>query len=72
MSCIFETNRAVLDKVREKGFSNDPLTQSYELDCKCGATVTMTTFETKCNNCDGIFVVTPCSQEDANSIVFID
>ncbi|WOO88730.1 hypothetical protein RZE84_07315 [Mollicutes bacterium LVI A0075] len=71
MSCTFESNQAVLNKVREKGFSNDKLDNPYTLQCECGSTVEMDTFETKCTNCGGIFVVTPCSQDSEANIVFV-
>lgn len=71
MSCKFENNQAVLNKVREKGFSNDKMDYCYELECECGAKVEMSTFETKCPNCNGIFVVTPCSQDSVDNIVFV-
>ncbi len=71
MSCTFESSKAVLDKVREKGFSNDVMDYSYTLECECGSTVEMTTFETACPNCGGIFVVTPCSQDSKDNIVFV-
>lgn len=71
MSCVFEDNQAVLNKVREKGFSNEQMDVSHQLKCQCGNDVEMSTFETKCENCGGVFAVTPCSQEDAGNIVFV-
>lgn len=71
MSCTFENNQAILNKVREKGFSNDKLNNPYTLQCECGSTVKMETFETECSNCKGIFVVTPCSQDSQENIAFV-
>lgn len=71
MNCKFEDNNAVLAKVREKGFSNDTMDNSYTLKCQCGETIEMTTFETVCPSCNGIFVVTPCSQDSINNVVFV-
>lgn len=71
MSCTFDNSKAVLDKVREKGFSNDAMDYTYELECECGTKVEMSTFETTCPNCGGIFVVTPCSQGSVDNIVFV-
>lgn len=71
MSCTFENNNAVLDKVREKGFSDDTMDYSYQLECECGASIVMNKFETKCENCSGVFVVTPCSQSSVENIVFV-
>lgn len=71
MACTFENNKAVLDKVREKGFSNDKMDFEYEIDCECGNSVTMNTFETKCENCGGIYTVTPCSQDSIDNVVFV-
>lgn len=71
MNCKFEDNNAVLAKVREKGFSNDMMDNSYTLKCQCGEIVEMKTFETVCPNCNGIFVVTPCSQDSIDNVVFV-
>lgn len=71
MSCTFNNNQEVLDKVREKGFSDSMMDFTYELKCQCGNTVKMNTFETKCNSCNGIFAVTPCSQDSIDNVVFV-
>ncbi len=71
VSCSFENGQAVLDKVREKGFSNDSMNQSYVLKCECGEEVVMDTFEKSCPSCVGVFVVTPCSQDSIENVVFI-
>lgn len=71
MDCKFENSEAVLAKVREKGFSNDVMDNAYTLNCQCGEVVEMTTFETMCPSCGGIFVVTPCSQDSIDNVVFV-
>ncbi len=71
MSCTFEDNQAVLDKVREKGFSDQMMDSNYELECSCGEQIVMNTFEKQCPSCSGIFVVTPCSQDSIENIVFV-
>lgn len=45
MSCTFEDNQAVLDKVRKKGFSDQMMDFNYELECSCGEQIVMNTFE---------------------------
>lgn len=71
MSCTFNNGSEVLAKVREKGFSNDTMDYTHNLTCECGNQVEMKTFETKCSNCEGIFVVTPCSQDDISNVSFV-
>ncbi len=71
MSCTFNNGEEMLAKVRAKGFSKDSMDYTYQLECSCGATVEMNTFETKCENCGGIFVVTPCSQDSMDNISFV-
>ncbi|WOO86918.1 hypothetical protein RZE82_07305 [Mollicutes bacterium LVI A0039] len=71
MSCTFNSNQEILDKVREKGFSNDKMDFTYEFTCECGHEVMMETFETQCPACLGIFVVTPCSQDSKDNVVFV-
>ncbi len=71
MSCEFNNNQEVLDKVREKGFSNQEMKTAYQFNCDCGAPIVMKTFECKCESCNGIYTVTPCSQDDINNIVFV-
>lgn len=72
MNCTFNSNQEILDKVRAKGFSNDKMDFEYKLECSCGNELVMTTFETKCEQCNGIFVVTPCSQDSIENISFIN
>ncbi len=71
MSCTFNNGNEVLEKVRAKGFSNDAMDFTYNLECDCGTAVEMKTFETKCPNCGGMFVVTPCSQDSIDNISFV-
>ncbi len=71
MSCTFNNNKEVLDKVREKGFSNDKMDFTHKFTCECGCEIIMETFETSCPVCQGIFVVTPCSQDSVDNVVFV-
>lgn len=60
--------RSVVERVRQKGISNNLMDQAYELRCSCGEVFTMKTFEAKCPACGMVYGVTPCSQDDANNI----
>lgn len=69
--CEFNTPKDVLERVRAKGVANDKMDVTYEIECECGNTVVMEKFETHCDNCDGIYTVTPCSQDNPEKIVFV-
>ena len=59
----------MLQKVRMMGFSGMPLPVAAPIACGgCGATFTMTHFETPCDGCGMIHAVTPCSVHDPAAI----
>ncbi len=70
-NCNFATAEEVLQKVRNKGISNEMMDIEYEINCECGNVHVMDTFESKCQNCDRIYAVTPCSQTDPEKIAVV-
>lgn len=71
MSCIFETNQAVVDKIREMGFTTKKTEVPHVIHCQCGTNFVMETCLCECPKCYKTYAVTPCSSADANSIVTI-
>ncbi len=74
MSCNCSVNNAeeVVNKVMEKGFSNEKMSNSYTLKCTCGTDVEMETYLTTCPNCNNIFAVTPCQSDDVNNVKMLE
>jgi Zn finger protein HypA/HybF involved in hydrogenase expression len=68
-SCEFETNQAVIDKIRFKNANNQLMPEPAMIECDCGHTVTMTTLVYHCPQCLMTYGVTPCSAGDHNFIV---
>lgn len=67
--CEFPSNKALIDKVREKGAENDPMPVPAIIECSCGKTIEMTTLVFKCPHCKMTYGITPCSSDDHNYIV---
>ena len=66
------TAEKILNKVRERGLSNESMDQSYNIQCKsCNTIFTMETFEASCKLCSTIAVVAPCHADDPANIQFI-
>lgn len=65
---VIDTGKQVLDKVRRFGFSNDKMPVVHTIECECGNTFEMTTFETKCDGCGMVYGVTPCSVKNPEAI----
>ncbi|MGL4662343.1 MAG: hypothetical protein ACRCV7_01500 [Culicoidibacterales bacterium] len=68
MSCTFENEQSVIDKVREMGFENKETEVSHQIDCACGTTFLMETCLVHCPNCRSVYAVTPCHSDDYSSI----
>lgn len=68
-NCTFETNEAVIDKVRSKEMENEQIPVPFEITCSCGETFMMETHVAKCPACDMTFGVTPCKSDDINNVV---
>ncbi len=68
-SCTFETNEAVIDRVREKGMDKDLLPSPFKIECVCGNEFEMTTHVDNCPECNMVFGVTPCRSEDIENVV---
>lgn len=70
-SASFENEMEVLNKVRMMGYSNAFLPMPLQIECECGNSFLMETFEQKCDKCETIFAVTPChafSSENVSKI----
>ncbi len=65
----FSSGKEVLNKVRSMGFSTGLMPIPLEINCDCGHTFEMTTFESICPNCDMVYAVTPCHAFDAENVM---
>ncbi len=70
-NCEFNSAREVLERVKAKGVANEKMEVEYKMECECGNIHTMNTFVSECEQCHGIFAVTPCSQHQQEKIVFV-
>ena len=65
----FENDRQVVDKVRQMGFSSQPMPMPLDINCvQCGKTFEMVNFEDKCPECDMVYGVTPCHAFDPENV----
>ncbi len=65
----FDNGIQVVDKVRQMGFSSQPMPMPLELTCvECDETFEMITFEEKCPNCKVVYGVPPCHAFDSANI----
>ncbi len=65
----FESDRQVVDKVRQMGFDSQPLPVPLDIECvECGKTFEMASFEDKCPGCGMVYGVTPCHAFDAANV----
>ncbi|MGL5540709.1 MAG: hypothetical protein ACRDBX_03635 [Erysipelotrichaceae bacterium] len=62
------SGKASVDKLRMMGFSEGALPIPVELQCSCGESILMDTFEFKCPHCNMVYGVTPCSSHDPSRI----
>nr|WP_086940787.1 hypothetical protein [Thaumasiovibrio occultus] len=60
--------KAVVDRLKTKGFEQRQLKQSYDIPCECGKHFTMVTHRDQCPHCGMVYGVTPCSQHDPANI----
>ncbi|MFK5882731.1 MAG: hypothetical protein QM489_00075 [Candidatus Izemoplasma sp.] len=65
----FESGKNTVDKVREKGFTNDLMKAAHMIECECGTTFEMKYFEGKCPSCNMVFGVTPCHADDKKNVM---
>lgn len=65
-----ETLNAV-DKIRRKGVSSVMLPEAFEITCSCKHTFMMTTHEAKCDACNMVYGVTPCSADCIDNVVAV-
>ena len=65
----FENGKAVVDKIRDKGFSGRDMPMAFSIECvECGERFEMSTFEGKCPKCNMVYGVTPCHAFDKTNI----
>lgn len=67
--CEFENGQAVADKVRMKGFADNPMPTPATINCSCGKTYTKLKLIDNCPNCGMTYAVTPCSADEHKYIV---
>ena len=65
----FQDGKQVVDKIRMMGFSNQGMPMAMPVNCECGTTFEMVTFEDKCPNCNMVYGVTPCHAFDPANIM---
>ncbi len=70
-NCTFDSNQAVIDKVRSKEMHDAPLPNPFNIKCECGSEIVMDTHVYTCNNCASVYGVTPCHADDINSVVVV-
>lgn len=66
--CNFTKDTLMVDKVRVKGFSKDPLPKALSIDCECGEQFEMSYHEDKCPKCGMVYGVTPCSSDSVENV----
>ena len=65
----FENGKQVVDKVRQMGFSSQPMPMPMDITCvKCDEIFEMVTFENLCPKCNMVYGVTPCHAFDPANV----
>ena len=64
----FDNGQQAVNKLRMMGYSEGLLPISHEINCECGNTFEMETFESKCPHCNMVYGVTPCSSHDPQAV----
>ncbi len=62
------SGQSMVDKLRMKGFSGNPMPAAVKIICSCEKEFMMETLESRCPHCGMVYGVTPCSAADANNI----
>ena len=62
--CELDTNELVIRTVIEKGFENDLLQNPFPIKCDCGNQLMMETFISVCPECECVYGLTPCHQNE--------
>ena len=65
----FSNGKQVVAKLRMMGFERQAMPVPANINCECGNTISMTTFEFKCPHCGMVYIVTPCHAFDPNNIM---
>ena len=65
----FDNGKQVVNKVRQMGFSEQPMPMPLEIHCvECDKTFEMENFEDKCPHCNMVYGVTPCHAFDPSNV----
>ncbi len=67
----FESGQETLNKVRMMGYSKVHIPFPLTIECECGNTFKMETFEDKCDGCQTTYAVTPCHSFSAEHVVAV-
>lgn len=70
-SCGCESTLNAVDKIRRKGVSSLALPKAFEIKCTCQHVFMMTTHEVKCESCNMVYGVTPCSSGSIENVVAV-
>ena len=63
----FSSGAQVADKVSMMGFSGESMPVPLIIECQCGDSFIMKTFEGKCD-CGMVYAVTPCHATSAENV----
>lgn len=69
--CEYENELQVVEKVLSKGFETRKLAQTFNLICECKTDVVMENNIAHCPNCQRIFAITPCNENDITKVVSV-
>lgn len=67
--CEFPTQNAMIDKIISIGKADEKLPNIFEINCECGNCIIMDTHVYTCENCKTVYRVTPCSNDNIDSVV---
>jgi hypothetical protein len=70
-TCGCEPTLNAVDKIRRKGVSSVAIPQPFEIICTCGHLFIMSTHEAKCDSCDMVYGITPCSVDSIDNVVAV-
>lgn len=70
-SCGCDNTLNAVDKIRRKGVSLVALPSAFEIECTCEHVFMMTTHEAKCDSCQMVYGLTPCSSDSIENVVAV-
>lgn len=65
----FQDGKQVVEKLRMMGFSEQYMPVPMPVNCSCGNSFEMVTFEDRCPHCGMVYGVTPCHAFDPDNIM---